>query len=249
MTNMGRLVCGAPQADGIAKTALDQLAKSVDEFMVDLTGFFNGEYPAATIVRFSPFCARALLENSCAALVGRLDAFRMLYLSEFQAQPEYDSGKRAKSSFSWSGDVITEDKVNNLWSIDHETPKISRALLSKHAEHVFWKPATEKMLDYAGGQPADEIINELLEIEAENYINAIRGRSLRLYSTLSKGVHWEFFTSALIFDEETVKNLIRDTCILVAQLALISHFIPTAYSCLTPEEALNNYRSIRRAIP
>ena len=65
------------------------------------------------------------------------------------------------------------------------------------------------------------------------------GRSSQLYSTLSKGVHWEFFTSVLVFDEFTVKSAIRDTCLLVGKLGLISHFVPTAFASLEPNEALN----------
>ncbi|WP_428541256.1 hypothetical protein [Rhodopila sp.] len=102
---------------------------------------------------FGPFCARVLLENACAALVGRLDSFRILYLSEFQTQPEYEPGKRAKSAFSWVGDVIPDEKSvqnpQNLWSIDHDLPRISRALFSRHLDHVYWKPAVERMLDFA----------------------------------------------------------------------------------------------------
>ena len=70
-----------------------------------------------------------------------------------------------------------------------------------------------------------------------------------LYSTLSKGVHWEFFTSALVFDDATVKAAIRDTCLLIGRLGLTSHFIPTAYASLSPLEAVEKYVSFRRELP
>src|SRR5690606_34552717 len=93
-------------------------------------------------LELGPYCARVLLENATAAVVGRLDAFRILYLSEFQAQPEYETGKRARSAFSWLGDVVPEEKgTAQLWSIEHDVAKINRALFSKHSEHLFWKPA------------------------------------------------------------------------------------------------------------
>ena len=248
MTTLGSLLCGHGQCEGIAKTALDQLRASIDKFGVRATTFLR-EASSDEMLTFGPFCSRVLLENSCAALVGRLDAFRMLYLSEFQAQPEYEPGKRARSAFSWNGDVMTEDKSNQLWNIDNDVPKISRALFSRHFEHVYWKPAIESMLDFVSKPPVDTLLADVLAIDADSYIGQTKGRGAQLYSTLSKGVHWEFFTSALVFDESTVKTAIRDTCLLVAHLGLASHFIPTAYASLEPAKAVDEYLAFRKLVP
>src|SRR6266545_3729014 len=125
MGDIGSLLCGDDRAEGIAKSALDQLSRSIDNFSARAVNFLNEE-PSEDALTFGPFCARVLLENACAALVGRLDSFRMLYLSEFQTQPEYEYGRRAKSAFSWTGDVIPEEKAaQSLWSLDHDLPKIS----------------------------------------------------------------------------------------------------------------------------
>src|SRR3982751_4718640 len=99
MGHISTLLCGHDRTEGIAKTALDQLRRSIDDFSTRAITFLNTA-PSADTLNFGPFCSRVLLENACAALVGRLDAFRMLYLSEFQSQPEYEPGKRAKSAFS-----------------------------------------------------------------------------------------------------------------------------------------------------
>jgi hypothetical protein len=249
MNTLGTLLCGRDNCEGIAKVALDQLRGSIDRFGEKATKFL-AEDASEEMLAFGPFCARVLLENSCAALVGRLDAFRMLYLSEFQAQPEYEPGKRARSAFSWTGDVIPEDKAAQaLWNIDHDVPKISRALFSKHFEHIYWKPAVEVMLDFVSPRSGDPALADVLSIDADVYIGESKGRSAQLYSTLSKGVHWEFFTSALLFDESTVKTAIRDTCLLVAHLGLISHFIPTAYASLDLARAVDEYIEFRRLVP
>lgn len=237
MSEIGSLVCGSASTTGIAKSALDQLSKSIGTFSSRSVKFLNEGLSEEAVV-FGPFCARALLENACAALVGRLDSFRMLYLSEFQSQPEYEPSKRAKSAFSWKGDVIPDKESADLWSIDHDIPRISRALFSRHLDHIFWKPAVDQMLDFVSAHNTDPILAELLSFDASNYIDKARGRSLQLYSALSKGVHWEFFTSALVFDDASVKDLIRETCLLIAHLGLTSHFIPTAYASLPPQEAL-----------
>lgn len=98
MNVMGPLLYGGENSVGIARIALDQLSRSIGSFSTKAIGFLNDETTEETL-SFGPFCARVVLENSCAALVGRLDSFRILYLTEFQAQPEYEIGKRAKSAF------------------------------------------------------------------------------------------------------------------------------------------------------
>ena len=105
MGDIGSLLCGRPTADGIAKSALNQLSQSINSFATRAIRYLTESASEDTLV-FGPFCARVLLENSCASLVGRLDTFRIVYLSEFQAQREYEHGRRAKSAFSWLGDVI-----------------------------------------------------------------------------------------------------------------------------------------------
>jgi hypothetical protein len=109
MGDIGALLCGGVNAEGIAKSALDQLSRSINSFSARIVRFLT-EDASEDAAALGPFCARVLLENACAALVGRLDSFRILYLSEFQTQPGYEYGKRAKSSFSWVGDVVPEEK-------------------------------------------------------------------------------------------------------------------------------------------
>lgn len=248
MKQLGSLLCGANNAEGIAKVALTQLSSSIDDFSARSVSFLNNPTAPDTLT-LGPFCARALLENGCAALVGRLDSFRILYLSEFQGQAEYEHNKRARSAFSWMGDVIPEEKPDQkLWSVDHDTNKISRALFSGHLAHVYWKPAVEKLLDFVSSYKSEAALADLLSTDVDSYIPSVKGRSLQLYSTLSKGVHWEFFTTPLL-DESTVTTAIRDTLLLLSQLGLTSHFIPTAYVSLSPKDALDAYLAVRKEIP
>lgn len=248
MNEIALLLCGN-NSDGTGRIALDQLASSLRSFSSKAITFLTEDITAEAL-SFGPFCSRVLLENGCAALVGRLDSFRMLYLSEFQSQPEYEPGKRAKSSFAWTGDVIPDEKPNQaLWSIDHDLPKISRALFSKHVEHIFWKPAINKMLDHISSLGSDPLLADMANIDPDKFIDETKGKSTQLYSTLSKGVHWEFFTSTLLFDEVTVKSSIRETFLLVANLGLVSHFVHSAYASLPPAEAVECYKAIRRLVP
>lgn len=249
MGQLGELVCGATGGTGLAQAALGQLSRSIDDFSGRALGYLQASDSPDTVA-LGPFCARVILENSCAALVGRIDCFRMMYLSAFQAQPQYEAGRRAKSAFSWFGDVIPDEKGNpTLWSIDNEVPKISRALFSKHMDHVFWKPAIEQLLDLLPQHLQHAAPQELLELDADNFIEQTKGRSQQIYSTLSKSVHWEFFASTLMFDEAAAKDMIRDSLILAGTLGLISHFIPTAYASLSPTTAIDSYLLFRKDVP
>jgi hypothetical protein len=248
MAIIADLLCGSQHREGIAKTALDQLEKSIEIFADRALRYLNNPTSEDSLT-FGPFCARVILENGCAALVGRIDAFRMLYLSEFQAQSDYEPGRRAKSAFSWTGDVIPNDKaLQQLWSIDHDIPKLSRALFSQHSDHMYWKPAFESLLDFISSQDLPPELSDIVAIDPNKYTESVKGLGQQLYSTLSKGVHWEFFTSSIMFDEATVKTVIRDSCLLVANVGLTSHFIPTAYSRLSPADAVSAYVAFRRTI-
>jgi hypothetical protein len=247
MKNIGPLLCGNCQTPGLAKSALDQLSSSITKFSTRAAKLLsNGVH--ADELELGPFYARAILENSCAAVLGRIDPFRLLYLSEFQAQPEYEHGKRAKTAFSWAGDVIPEDKTQQLWSVENDLPKISRALFSRHLEHLYWKPAIDLMVDFVSSLNPDPVLIDILEIDSTNYIPIVKGRSQQLYSTLSKGVHWEFFATSMIFDEVTIKTCVRDTLELISTLGLISHFIPTAYASMTAADAVAAYVNFRKEI-
>lgn len=196
---------------------------------------------------FGAFCARVTLENACAALVGRLDSFRMLYLAEFQAQGAYEYGKPTKSGFKWTGDVFTEDKPPAiLWSSDHDISKVSRALFSPHVEVVHWRPAFEAAVDYIDSDGVDGF-NEIRSLESHTFIAAAKGRCAPLYSQLSKGVHWDFFTSSVVMDEGTLKDAIRDSLSIVSNLAFVSHFVPTSFRALDRAAAVHAYRIFRES--
>lgn len=105
------------------------------------------------------------------------------------------------------------------------------------------------MLDHLATLPANPSLAEINDIDADTFVDQIKGRSTQLYSSLSKGVHWEFFSSSLTLDEITVKNDLRETLLLVASLGLVSNFIPTAYASMSPTEAVNKYLELRRLVP
>lgn len=205
---LGKLVCGLAAEACIANKTLDHLGTSIDRFANKAIAYLNGEFSEEAQI-FGAFCARVTLENACAALVGRFDPFRLLYLAEFQAQGGFEYGKPSNSGFRWGGDVLAADKPpRELWSTENDLTKISRALFSVHVDHVYWKPAVEAALDYLAERDGSESLQELHAMDPETFISSTKGKCAALYSTLSKGVHWDFFVSTVAMDEGTVKDSI-----------------------------------------
>lgn len=241
---LGTLVCGASTEGGAASTTLNHLSTSIDRFSGKAVTYLNNSFDEEA-QSFGAFCARALLENACAALVGRLDSFRMLYLAEFQAQDAYEYGKPTKSGFKWTGDVFSEDKPPaKLWNSDHDSSKVSRALFSPHVDEVLWRPAFNEALDYVADKDLSGF-EEISSMEAASFISATKGQCGPLYSKLSKGVHWDFFVASVMMDEGTLKDAIRDCLTVVSNLAFISHFIPTCYRSLDRAQAATEYLAFR----
>lgn len=243
---LGTLVCGAPDEDCTASTTLNHLRATIDRFsekaLIYLNNPMNDE--AET---FGAFCARVTLENACAAIVGRLDTFRMLYLAEFQTQGAYEYGKPTKSGFKWTGDVFSEQKPPpSLWDCDYDLSKVSRALFSPHVEVVYWKRAFNAAIDYVNTEDLSGF-EELKGLDSESFIPSVKGRCGPLYSSLSKGVHWDFFVSSVMMDEGTLKDAIRDCLTVVSNLAFVSHFIPSSYSSLDKAQAASNYLTFRES--
>lgn len=242
---LGKLICGGANGSGRADTTLDHLGGSIDRFATKAVEYLNRPF-SQDAESFGAFCARVTLENACAALVGRLDPFRMLYLAEYQSQGTFEYGKPSKSGFRWLGDVLSEDKPpREMWNSEHDLGKISRALFSPYVDHVYWRPAVEAALDYLvenGGEGQAE----LQALNPESFTAETRGRCSDLYSKLSKGVHWDFFVSSVVLDEITLKDAIRDCLIRISGLGFVSHFVPTAYRSLDKNTALDTYKEFRK---
>jgi len=241
---LGGFVCGTAGTAGVADATLDHLKDSIERFATRSLSFLNSDFDDNT-QSFGAFCARVVLENSCAALVGRLDPFRLLYLAQFQAQQSFEYGRPSNSGFRWTGDVLPdENSPREMWGVDHNVSKVSRALFSPYAEHVYWRPAVETALDFIAADNS-ELLQDLRSLEPDKYVGYTRGKCATLYSTLSKGVHWDFFTSSIVLDEGTIKDTIRETLVALGGMALISHFIPTSYRSMERDVAVAAYKTFR----
>jgi hypothetical protein len=246
---IGPLMCGRPAGANQADETLKHLSKTINTFSNRGIRYLKQDF-SDEAKYFSAFCARVVLENSSAALVGRLDPFRLLYLREFQSQSDFEYGAPAKSGFRWLGDVMNKDKplgTGKIWSGDIETGKISRSLFSEHFDHLIWRPAYSGLLDQIQATGLTGF-DELTQIEPEKFIPRIKGQFNQLYSSLSKGVHWDFFNSEIEYDEDTLKAGLQELFSQISIIGLTSHFIPTAYSSLNVTDAFEVYSQARSQI-
>jgi hypothetical protein len=248
MAALAQLLCGQPTTGCLAHKTFDHLTKWIDNFHSRAFKYLQEPETDDTIV-FGPFCARVLLETSLTALVGRIDPFRMLYLTEAQQSADYEHGRRFRSGFGWMGDVIPEKEQADLWHQESDFSKISRALFSRHTDHLIWKPAINSMLDFVATKSADASSTDLLKVDPESHILKMKGRAGQLYSTVSKAVHWEFLSAPAVIDTLTVKASIRDVLLLVGELGFMSHFVATSFAKTTPDEAWKHYVSLRKDLP
>ena len=174
MDHLCRIVCGSDIGEGEAFDVLRHVRRSVSLFGTKINSLLDPRH-GDDLSLLGPYCARVIMETGCSAIVGRLDPFRILYLSRFQSHAGYDPAKKARSAFAWQGDVLSPEK-EDMWSDNIESQKISRALLSAHFDHVHWRPAVVAALDFAGNLSSDSAVQSVLLIDADHFVAQCRGK-------------------------------------------------------------------------
>lgn len=245
-TDLSILTCGrSAVAPGGGDSELGEILAYIQtslESVLNQLSWLSLQEPAR-VSMLAPFLGRSLLELSTTALIGRLDPLRLLVVRQIQAQPDYNTAVPWKASIRWQGDVLVK-KEKELWSQALEYEKVTKALLGEYYDHLMWRPAFIRMLSCrpAGG---GTWLAELAGINAESFILRRRDEIGRLYSSLSKGIHHEFvMPPGSVYDQATITELLRRSVHVVADLALVSHFIPHSAATLPPQEALEAFNRI-----
>lgn len=240
--SIGTLVCGEPDADWLASDTFIHYTELLNRFHAKLSEY-RADLSQPDAGMFAAFCARVILENSAAILSGRLDPFRMMAVRSFQAQDDFDHGKQLKAGYKWTPDVVPAEDIANIWKKDVESNKLSRALFSPYCDELFWRPAFINAIDYIDEN--DLIRSELMEtIEPERFINRTKSELSRLYSLLSKGVHWDYLAPEAMLDPDTLLVALDDCQSYITLLAFTSHFIPTSYGRIDKARAYQLYSEI-----
>lgn len=166
----------------------------------------------------APGLARGLFELSYTALLARLDPIRVLFVVGLQEQPTYTQEQSYQISIHWSGDIVAE-AVKNLWSDSQRPGQMTRALLGDYLDHLVWREAFDAVTpDFKTGT----LCKDLANLTSIGLVPALRGRSSRLYSTFSKGIHYEhYLPSTAQFDASTLTQTVGELVATLAQSGVV----------------------------
>lgn len=250
-TDLARLIFGDLSAKSDSTTELGEIFAHIQGMVGSIVEHLSwlGHQADARVSILGPFLGRSLLELGVTALLGRLDPLRLRFVRRVQSQPGYKTEIPWKASIRWQGDVIPNDKDpkndanRSRWDEGVEYEKMARALLGSYYDELLWQPGFERML---GSSPAGGVwLAEISAIDAKAFVPRKKQAIARLYSSLSKGIHHEFVMPPNVrYDRGTIADYVQQCIHIVADLALISHFVPHAAFTLGPADAFAAFNNV-----
>lgn len=184
----------------------------------------------ASFQRAAPTCCRLMLEQSMAALLGRVDPIRFVAIYKGARAPDFKIGDRNNSSLNWSRDVIPSGlvfKTGQHWTQDVLGKGIVRAMLDGHvADYVFSSShpiALDLITDAVSSD--DRLPQWLIQMQKYETGSTVLGETRKLaasaYSCLSKGIHFEFFNDGDTRPEsEIIQQAVSDAISVIATVSL-----------------------------
>jgi len=207
-------------------------------------------YDAPEFSKLAPAGARLLLEQGLAAVLGRLDPVRFISIVRGASSPDFILGRPNASSFFWSKDVLPDVKPTpgGLWSQECLSKMLHRSMLDGHLADYLFVSAHETVITHiadaisSAPQLCDWIIS-LMKIEkGENVLSTLRKRASESYSTLSKGIHFEFFRGrTTIPEKEELCLAIRSAVSVLSTVGLYSHFSDISLQKIPCEAAVESF--------
>lgn len=237
---LGDLTCGKPVA-GELGAALTVIRPNVVQAVSGLCHHRRSRNRDHKIL-----CAlygRSLLDLTCAAIIGRMDPFRLAVLRQVQSAADFELGARSEAAIQWSGDVLMRGNgPTPLFSQGYRFDRFDRALLGDVRSILNWIPAFSACIDFLsrlGGAKTSDWLSDLVGWEPSSLVPRMRGVLGRHFSLFSKVIHAEL----LLPPEETVDQSTLDAAIIeairsCATISFISHFDSSAAASLTYRHTL-----------
>ncbi len=180
--------------------AMNSIKKSLSAHENELSRYWK-KTNNSTDPRVFSSCSRMILEQGSAAIIGRLDPIRLITIAKGSSSVDFKIGQRNASSFIWNKDVIPDIKPigGSYWTQESISKGIHRSLFEGHLADYIFSSAHDSILDSLTEEikKAPTIphwIIEILKIEkGEAILSKLRKSASEAYSTLSKGIHFEFF--------------------------------------------------------
>ncbi|MEX8506585.1 hypothetical protein [Leptothrix ochracea] len=212
-----------------------------------------GNRDSAEFKKIAPVCTRIILEQSMAALLGRIDPIRFVAIYKGSHSSDFKIGERNASSFNWSKDAIPTDlkiKHGSYWTQDSLGKGIIRSILDGHvADYVFTSAhelAVAAITDAT--QDKQKLPSWLIrftqfdEKQSQAILNELRIKASTAYSSLSKGIHFEFFGGDSTKPEANdITESIRNAIIVIATSGMYINFSDIALNKISDNEARDSF--------
>jgi hypothetical protein len=167
MSDIGDLLCGKSDAGGIADSALKQLSISIDSFAKRSLKILE-EKISQEGIELGPFCARVLLENSCAALVVRARYPKLADRATFSdrlAPVQFANLLGRAVVGNLRGLILACNRFENQEKIG--IPEVTKCFLDMATDH-YW-PLMEEVAPKLGVyEPLVEPAREVMEVIVEH---------------------------------------------------------------------------------
>ncbi|MDD2711637.1 MAG: hypothetical protein PHU77_01855 [Simplicispira sp.] len=255
MQNLANLIAGEnpnPSHDGDFTLAMKSIFTSLSNHESELKNYWI-DAGKTVDVRIFASCSRMLLEQGCAAILGRLDNIRLVSIIKGSSSVDFKLGQRNASSFIWSKDVLPDVKPSggNYWTQESMNKGIHRSLLEGHlAEYLFSTghiPVLDKLIQAT--ESINTIPDWIIDIQKKEkgmaVLANIRTMISEAYSTLSKGIHFEFFlgNNTQPNREEIVKATSK-AIIALATIAIYTNLTDIGLHKADSDTAISSFISI-----
>lgn len=210
---------------------LKAIEESLSKHELELSAHWLNTSPTLDVRVFSS-CSRMLLEQGSAALLGRVDPIRMVAIVKGSASADFKLGQRNASSFIWGKDVIPDTKPGTgFWTQDSLGKGVHRALLDGHLADYIFTSAHKELEDplFEATSKRTQLPDWIIELQKLDrgalVLSKLRTLASEAYSTLSKGIHFEFFLGRETTpDINEIRNSTSKAITVIATVALYTHF-------------------------
>lgn len=251
---LSRLVAGnidTIEHSGEFSRGLKAIEKSVAKHEKEIALHWADTSPTLDARVFSS-CSRLILEQSAAALLGRIDPIRMVSIVKGSASVDFKIGYRNASSFMWSKDVIPDTKPGSgFWTQESIGKGVYRALLDGHLADYIFASSHKELQDPLFEATVSKIqlpdwVIELQKFDrGEPVLAKLRILASEAYSTLSKGIHFEFFLGKETTpDLKEIRSSTSKAITVIATAALYTHFSDVAVLKIDRDLAIESFLQI-----
>ncbi len=252
MGKLTQLVVGRAKSaayEGDFTNAMKSISRSLSAHEAELRRHWTRKGKPIDSRVFSS-CSRMLLEQGSAAIIGRIDPIRLITIVKGSSSVDFKLGQRNASSFIWNKDVLPDIKPNggSYWTQESISKGVHRALLDGHLADYIFSTAHNPVMDAIAAESRKsstipDWIIELQKVEkGEAILGKLRATAAEAYSTLSKGIHFEFFLG-----KETqpsmheLKKATNQAIFSIATASLYTHLSDVGINRIDPRTATKNF--------